>query len=124
MNIYVYGKDFFKENATVQKAILSAVDALSRRISAYEAQNIEFSRIFNDPTVKYDKHGEFFTFKSQKSNMQIRLLYTYLTIEDQKIIVIADFHIKKRNSKDYIRQFDAVNRLDPMDAYSRSIPVR
>lgn len=120
MNICVYGKDYFKQSKEVQRAILSAVQELYKRIHCYEEQNIDFCRIFNDDKVKYDKHGQFYTFKSQKSNIQLRVLYSYIVVDGTPIIVVADFFIKKRNTKDYIEKFDGANGLDPFEAYQGS----
>ena len=120
MNICVSCKGYFKESKDVQKAIVSGVETLYGRIQNYENQNVEFNMIFNDDKVKYDKHGQFYTFKFQKSNMQLRLLYSYLIIDCMPVIVIADFFVKKRNSKDYIDKFDSLNKVNPLDLYSNS----
>lgn len=120
MNICVSCKDYFKESKEVQKAIVSGVETLYGRIQNYEEQNIDFNRIFNDDKVKYDKHGQFYTFKFQKSNMQLRVLYSYLIVDCVPVLVIADFFVKKRNSKDYIEKFDSVNKVNPLDLYAKS----
>lgn len=120
MNICVSCKGYFKESKDVQKAIVSGVETLYGRIQNYENQNVEFNMIFNDDKVKYDKHGQFYTFKFQKSNMQLRLLYSYLIIDCMPVIVIADFFVKKRNSKDYIDKFDSLNKVNPLDLYMKS----
>ena len=120
MNICVSCKDYFKESKEVQKAIVSGVETLYGRIQNYEEQNIDFNLIFNDDKVKYDKHGQFYTFKFQKSNMQLRVLYSYLIIDCVPVLVIADFFVKKRNSKDYIEKFDSVNKVNPLDLYAKS----
>lgn len=120
MNICVSCKDYFKESKEVQKAIVSGVETLYGRIQNYEEQNIDFNRIFNDDKVKYDKHGQFYTFKFQKSNMQLRVLYSYLIVDCVPVLVIADFFVKKRNSKDYIDKFDSVNKVNPLDLYMKS----
>ena len=95
MKICVYKKEYFKQSREVQSAITGAVGSLYERISAYESQNITFDRIFNDERVKYDKHGNFYTFKFHKSNLQLRILYSYIIINNTPIIIIADFVIKK-----------------------------
>lgn len=120
MNICMSCKDFFKESKEVQKAIVSGVETLYGRIKNYEEQNIDFNRIFNDDKVKYDKHGQFYTFKFQKSNMQLRVLYAYIVIDSIPVIVVADFFIKKRNSKNYIDRFDVVHKVNPLDLYNKS----
>ena len=108
MKICISCKDYFKESVEVRKAIISGVNALYARICSYEEQNISFDRIFNDDKVKYDKHGQFYTFKFQKSNMQLRILYAYLIIDGVPVVLVADFFVKKRNSKEYIDRFDSV----------------
>ena len=123
MNIYIYTKDFFKEKSEIQKAILQASKCLHAKIKNYEQQNISFSKIFNDDSVKYDKHGQFFTFKYRIATMQLRILYTYLQIDEHDVILIADYVIKKKNNKNYISRFDAINTLNPMAAYERSYYV-
>jgi hypothetical protein len=120
MNICVSCKGYFKESKEVQKAIVSGVEILYGRIQNYEEQNIGFERIFNDDKVKYDKHGQFYTFKFQKSNMQLRVLYSYLIVDCVPVLVIADFFVKKRNSKDYIDKFDSLSKVNPLDLYAKS----
>lgn len=120
MNICISCKEYFKEPKEVQRAIISGVESLYGRIHNYEEQNIEFNRIFNDDKVKYDKHGEFFTFKFQKSNMQLRVLYSYIIVDCVPIVVVADFIVKKRNSKEYIGRFDSINKVNPLDLYNKS----
>jgi len=123
MDVFVYSKEFFKESPSVRDAILTAIDVLYSRIQAYEAQHVDFCRIFNDPSVKYDKHGEFFTFKTQKGNLQLRILYSYQIVNGIPVIILADFHIKKKNCKDYIKKFEYAKHLDPLDVYAHSCRV-
>lgn len=124
MDIYVCNKNYFKESKEVQTAILKSMQDLYKRISTYEAQNIAFEKIYNDDNVKYDKHGKFYTYKSQKSNVQLRILYSYLIINDIPIIVVADFYIKKKNKKDYIRKFDYINTIDPNEVANKAFWVK
>lgn len=109
MKIYVYKKDYNKESKEVNTAILDSIDMLYERIRMYEQQGITFNRIFNDDKVKYDKHGEFFTFKCHKSNIQLRILYSYSIENGEPIFLVADYFIKKKNKKDYIKRFDCAN---------------
>ena len=120
MDIYVSCKDYFKDSKEVQKAIINGVKTLYIRIRNYENQNIEFNQIFNDDKVKYDKHGQFYTFKFQKSNMQLRILYSYIIIDRTPIIMVADYFVKKRTSKEYINRFNAMNAVEPIDLYSKA----
>ena len=98
MNICVYKNDYFKESSDIKRAIVCGVRSLYERIALYENQNVPFERIFNDERVKYDKHGDFYTFKCKKSDVQLRILYTYIVIDDTPVIVVADFFVKKKNN--------------------------
>ncbi len=109
MKIYVYKKDYNKESKEVKTAILDSIEMLYKRIRMYEQQGITFNCIFNDDKVKYDKHGQFFTFKCQKSNRQLRILYLYFIEHGEPAFLIADYFIKKKNKKDYIKRFDCAN---------------
>ena len=120
MEIRTYTKNFFKEPQDIQRAITFAINDLYRRIAIYEHQNISFDRIFNDDHVKYDKHGDCFTFKFQHSNLQLRILYLYMIVENSPTITIVDYFIKKKNNKKYIRRFEAVQNMDPADIYKNS----
>lgn len=120
MEICVYKKDYFKESNEIQKAIILAMENLYERIRLHETQNTPFERIFNDDKVKYDKHGKFYTFKCQKSNVQLRILYAYLLLNGEPILVIADYITKKKNNKNYIKQFDEANSWEPYNIYSVS----
>lgn len=109
--ILVYKKDFFKESVEVRKAIIDAMYDLYTRIQLYQSQNIEFDKIYNDDKIKYDKHGdELFTYKYQKANVQLRILYGYKIIHNNPIFLIADYAIKKKNNKKYIKVFDKFNK--------------
>ena len=120
MKICIYKKDYFKESPEVRKAVVNAVSTLYGRISAYEKQNVAFTKIFNDDRVKYDKHGDFYTFKHQRSNMQLRILYSYINVNGTPVIIVADFVIKKKNDKKYIRQFETAKAWDPYKIYDYS----
>lgn len=120
MKVYVSCKDFFKDSKEVQDAIIDGVENLYTRIQNYEKQNIEFNRIFNDDKIKYDKHGQFYTFKFKKSNIQLRILYSYIIIDFKPVIVVADYFVKKRTSKEYIDRFDAMNNVEPMSLYNKA----
>lgn len=110
MKILVYKKDFFKESVEVRKAIIDSIYDLYTRIQLYQSQNIEFDKIYNDDKIKYDKHGnELFTYKCQKANVQLRILYVYKIIHKEPVFLIADYAIKKKNNKKYIKVFDKFN---------------
>jgi len=121
MKKIIMSKKYNKESAEVKKAILKSIDELYDRIRLYENQGIDFNHIFNDDKVKYDKHGEFFTYKCKKANSQLRILYAYMIIDGEPVFLIADFCVKKRNNKKYIKQFDNLNDCDPRKMISSLI---
>lgn len=123
MKQYILKKDYNKESREIQKAIMSSMEVLLRRIKEYEKQGVCFNRIFNDDKIKYDKHGKFFTYKSQKSNMQLRILYSYLSIGDEPVFLIADYHVKKKDKKDYIKKFDFVNNWEPFELLNTAFSI-
>lgn len=123
MKLYVHKKSFNKEVKEVKEAILYSIGVLYERIRKYEKQGIPFERIFNDEKVKYDKHGEFFTFKCKKSNMQLRILYTYFVYDKEPVFLIADYFVKKKNKKDYIKKFDYVNKWEPISVLKSSFCI-
>lgn len=120
MDICVYKKGYFKESKEVKKAIGSAVSNLYERIAMYEAQQIPFCKIFNDDRVKYDKHGDFYTFKYQKLNLQLRILYSYIVVDETPVIIVGDFVIKKKNNKNYIKRFEIAKKWNPYSVYEMS----
>ena len=123
MKLYIIKKDYSKESNEVRKAIISSMEVLFDRIKEYEKQGICFERIFNDDKIKYDKHGKFFTFKIQKSNMQLRILYSYFVYNNEPVFLIADYFVKKKNKKDYIRRFDFVNKWEPFELLSNAYSI-
>ena len=119
MELYA-GKEYFRATKDLQKALVCASSSLYERIRAYESKNISFENIYNDDKVKYDKHGQFYTYKAHKQIMQIRLLYAYLVVDGVSVIIIADFTVKKKNNKEYIKAFDSMNQVDPAFVYANS----
>lgn len=105
MDIYIYNNRLKKESNDIQRAITNSMNNLSRRIEAYRENGVSFENIYNDDKVKYDKHGNLYTFKDQKNNVQIRLLYSYTTINNKPALIIVDYYVKKKNNKQYINMF-------------------
>lgn len=123
MEIYMYKRSYNKKSKEVKNAIVDSISMLYDKIRAYEKQGITFDKIFNDDKIKYDKHGQFFIFKCQKNNMQLRILYSYFEYNGNHIILIADYFIKKKNNKDYISHFDYINDCNPIAIYSQSFCI-
>ena len=120
MNICISTKQYMKASRDTQRAIWAAIIELYRRIQLYEKQGTSFEKIFNDDQVKYDQHGDFFTFKCQKNHLQLRILYAYMKIEGIPTIIVGDYFIKKKNNKEYIKQFEVFNHIEPMSMYRQS----
>lgn len=114
MKIHIYNKRFHKETKQIKNAIVKALNTLYERISAYERQGTDFNHIFNDDKVKYDKHGQFYTFKCKRNDVQLRLLYAYFEFDGEPTLLLADYYIKKQDNKEYIRLFDSVNNSNPL----------
>ena len=123
MKIYVIKKDYIKESKEVRNAITNSMEVLFNRITEYEKQGVCFERIFNDDKIKYDKHGKFFTFKSQKSNIQLRILYSYMLIGQEPVFLIADYYVKKKKKKDYIKKFDIANNWEPFELINKAYSI-
>ena len=124
MKIYVSKKDFFKESKEVQRALVDAMEDLYKRILSYKMKNIDFDKIFNDEKVKYDKHGQFYTFKTHKCHMQLRVLYTFFyAVDGAPTFLVADYAIKKKNNKNYISQFEWVTHKEILGLLNVAKPV-
>ena len=119
MKMYASAKKYFKEQPPAQKAISLAICTLYKRISEYEKQGVPFEKIFDDH-VKYDKHGSCYIFKAQNTNMQLRILYAYLLVDGEPVILVLDYFIKKRNKKDYLTAFGWADKVDPYQEYTAS----
>lgn len=121
MKMYVYKyKDFIKETCEVQKAITRAVCNLYERIKIYEEQNISFENIVNDDHIKYDQYGKFYAYKFKSLNFQLRILYSYIVINETPVVIVRDFYVKKKNNKKYINEFQFAKTLDPYAIYESS----
>ncbi len=122
MNMLVYKKDYFKATSEVQQGIKTAICNLYNKIESYEKNNhISFDKIFNDDHVKYDQYGKyFFAVKYKVRTMQFRILYTYLIIEGSPVIVVVDYVLKQRNTKEYIKKFETIKNADPYQIYAKS----
>ena len=123
MKLYILKKGYNRENIEIQRAVMSSMELLLERITGYEKQGVCFERIFNDDKIKYDKHGKFFTFKSQKSNIQLRILYSYMLIGQEPVFLIADYYVKKKKKKDYIKKFDIANNWEPFELINKAYSI-
>ncbi|MDO5560020.1 MAG: hypothetical protein Q4F95_10540 [Oscillospiraceae bacterium] len=103
-------------NTEIKELIIKSLDKLSNRILQYASQGITFDKILNDETVKYDKHGDTYTFKSHgRDNAQLRLLYSCVVTDDIMYLTVIDYHIKRRNEKkSYIVDFEYGKEIDVM----------
>ncbi len=94
-------------NTEIRELIIKALDKLKSKILQYDSQGITFDKILNDESVKYDKHGDAYTFKFHgRNNAQLRLLYSCVIKHSTLFLIVIDYHIKRRNEKkSYIIDF-------------------
>lgn len=98
--IKVCANKFNKENNELKNNINNSLESLAKKINQYHNNGIDFIHIFNDNAVKYDKHGEFFTYKYHgKNNCQLRVLYACIQDNNITYIFLIDYMEKRRNEK-------------------------
>ncbi len=113
-------------NTETRELILKALDKLKSKILLYECQGITFDKILNDETVKYDKHGDAYTFKFHgRDNAQLRLLYSCVYRNNTIYLIVLDYHIKRRNEKkSYIINFGYAKDIDVKGLVDQSNEIR
>lgn len=85
-----------------------ALTKLNHLISEEAQAGVPFERIFNNDVIKYDTFQKgFYTFKARgRDRSQIRILYKFVRHSmDTYHIEVHKVSFKRRNSKDYIREF-------------------
>lgn len=111
--LYSSNKNFAKENPNIKKSLIKALNKLSKKVETYYSFGITFERIIDDDTVKYDKCGDFFTYKfmdSQGKCIQLRILYHCTTINNEIKIYLIDYCIKRNYDKSYIKEFEKIGK--------------
>lgn len=109
--LYSSNKNFFKAEHNLRKALYSALQRLCNKIKSYYDVGTPFEKIMDDDGVKYDKCGNFFTYKFQWNKggcIQVRILYHCTTQNNQIKIYLIDYRIEKNNDKSYIREFEQI----------------
>jgi hypothetical protein len=104
-----------KESVELQNELSKAANNLGKKITEYHDSGIDFIHICNAENVKYDKHGEFYTYKHHgKNKSQLRLLYACIQNEDMTEIIIADYIEKRKNvckgHKDHLDKFSKYDK--------------
>lgn len=97
-----------KYSPNEKKEIIKALKKLKQMIEIEESYGVPFEKIFNNETLKYDVLGNgFYTFKAHgRDKTQIRLLYRFIRISEQKFeIELHMVAIKRKTSKDYMKEF-------------------
>ncbi len=97
-----------KYSPNEKKEIIKALKKLKQMIEIEESYGVPFEKIFNNETLKYDVLGNgFYTFKAHgRDKSQIRLLYRFIRISEQKFeIELHMVAIKRKTSKDYMKEF-------------------
>lgn len=108
-------KENFDENKCIKRysqnekrEIKKAFEKLKEMIAVEEQYGVPFEKVFNNDKLKYDILGHgFYTFKAHgKDKAQIRILYRFIRMPEQKFeLEIHMVSIKRRNSKDYMKEF-------------------
>lgn len=91
-----------------KREIIKAFEKLRGLIEEKEKYGEPFEKIVNNETIKYDVHGNgFYTFKAHgKNKSQIRILYKFVRIAEQKFgLEMHMIEIKRRTDKDYMDKF-------------------
>lgn len=100
----IYCKRFSKEVVDAQKAICKSIHNLEDRITCYANNGQPFAKVFNDRHLKYDRiNDDIYAFKDKVSKYQLRLLYCY--IEATQTLILVDYYIKQRTTKEYLDIF-------------------
>lgn len=80
------------------------VDKLKSKIQTLSDDNTDFSRIFNNDSIKYDVYNNgFCAVKFNGHRISIRVLYKF--IESSEEIEVHLVHIKKTKGSEYIQIF-------------------
>lgn len=104
-------KQYKKEDKTTLKSIYSSLQRLSEKISS---ENSDINRIYNNDNIIYDRiNDQIFIYKTHGiNNIQLRLVYGYEENDNDAIIYLIDYAVKKKNDKRYIE--DMNNRFKSM----------
>ena len=109
--IQIKNNRYDKSSQTLQREINGALEKLIFLISEKENYGENFEHIFNNPAIKYDIFpNNFYTFKYHcNDSAQLRLLYRFVRQSDNSFVIeLHDFYHKKKNNKQYIKQFESI----------------
>ena len=121
-------KKIKKESMDFQRNFIQSITELGRKIiSKYEINGENFNNIFNDNSIKYDKHGnDFWVYKSHgKNNSQMRILYSCIQDSEYTYIFVIDYMEKRKGNmgrcvKDHIQKFSKYNTMKLEELYNIS----
>lgn len=115
--ITICEKKIKKENNELQRAIIKATKELGNKIIQFYKSGVVFNQIFNVDSIKYDKHGNCFTYKAHgKNKSQLRILYSCFQNIDTTYIIVVDYTEKRKavnkGCRDHIDKFSKYDNLD------------
>lgn len=75
----------------------------------YVGRNIPLNQVFNDDVLIHDiikaPTQDYYVFKTEVNNLQIRILYT---VDAANHIIIVSHFLKKKNAKSYLYEFQRI----------------
>lgn len=89
-------KEYKKLDKNSKAMINKAINKLTARYNEYKKQNIAITNIFGDSVIIHDIiDNDFYAYKCQVMNLQIRLLYE---VDENDNINVITFFIKNNNN--------------------------
>ena len=95
--ILIYDNKFNKHDPSTISVLDKALNKLEHRINMYVGRNIPLNQVFNDDVLIHDiikaPTQDYYVFKTEVNNLQIRILYT---VDAANHIIIVSHFLKKR----------------------------
>lgn len=106
--ILIYDNKFSKHDPSTISVLDKALNKLEHRINMYVGRNVPLNQVFNDDVLIHDiikaPTQDYYVFKTEVNNLQIRILYT---VDAANHIIIVS-HFLKKNAKSYLYEFQRI----------------
>ena len=107
--ILIYDNKFSKHDPSTISVLDKALNKLEHRINMYVGRNVPLNQVFNDDVLIHDiikaPTQDYYVFKTEVNNLQIRILYT---VDAANHIIIVSHLLKKKNPKSYLYEFQRI----------------
>ena len=107
--ILIYDNKFSKHHPSTISVLDKALNKLEHRINMYVGRNVPLNQVFNDDVLIHDiikaPTQDYYVFKTEVNNLQIRILYT---VDATNHIIIVSHFLKKKNAKSYLYEFQRI----------------